>query len=239
MALDFNRLQHFFSDCTLLLYICLVPQHYNLNHIVTHLKQTVRQHQIEYRGARVINLIKAEHENIGDIEWEQGLFETMRQGMCSRPWEQDSQSRLPAWGRRQGAWREIDTNKAAYLIDCTMPAFIASLVAFRWDVVSVNVSHSIKTRTYCCALGNTWLFLERLWVEYRIISCDLCTLVGDSTSLASVDSTLKYKSNSEARPWPPGCCAFQCLMQMVLWKCIRCQWRKTVAHTSKNLKSWV
>ena len=152
---------------------------------------------------------------------------------------QRRQSRLPAWGRRQGAWREIDTNEAAYLIDCTMPAFIASLVAFCWDVVSVNVSHSIKTRTYCCALGNTWLFLEWLWVEYRIISCDLCTSVGDSTSLASVDSTLKYKSNSEARPWPPGCCAFQCLMQMVLWKCIRCRWRQTVAHTSKNLKSWV
>ena len=49
----------------------------------------------------------------------------------------------------------VDTNRAAYLMDCMTLTFIASLVAFCCDIVFVNVSHTVVTRTYRCALGNT------------------------------------------------------------------------------------
>ena len=64
----------------------------------------------------------------------------------------------------------FDTNRAAYSTDCTTLTFIASLVAFRCDIIFVNVNRTVVTRTYCCALSNTRLFLERLWVEYMSIT---------------------------------------------------------------------
>ena len=39
MALNFIRLHHIFSDCTLLLYICLVPRRYNTILVATQLIQ--------------------------------------------------------------------------------------------------------------------------------------------------------------------------------------------------------
>ena len=64
----------------------------------------------------------------------------------------------------------LDTNRAAYSTDCTMLTFIASLVAFRCDITSVNVNRTVVTRTYRCALGNMRLLFERLWVEYMSIT---------------------------------------------------------------------
>ena len=93
----------------------------------------------------------------------------MRQGVRLGHWEKDGQSRLQAWRIWMGIER-VDTNRAAYSMDCTTLTFIASLVAFCCDIVFVNVSHTVVTRTYCCALGNTWLLLERLWVEYMSIT---------------------------------------------------------------------
>ena len=103
-----------------------------------------------------------------------------------------------------------------YSTVCAMPVFAASLAAFRCDIISVNGSRMVVMRTYRYALGDTRLFLEWLWVEYMIISIISCVLAAGRTSLASTDSALKYTSNSEARPWPPGCCAFQCIIQTFL-----------------------
>ena len=157
ISINYNT---FFSDCMLLLYIWLIPGYYNPNHVSTQLIQTVRQCQIEYRGARVSHLQKAEDRECRRQRKNQGIRynETGHALLSLRT------RRYGAYSQRRGDWWMWRTGGVLegpyYSTVCTMPVFAASLAAFCCDIISVNGSHMVVMRTYsvCQNRSSVWWF---------------------------------------------------------------------------------
>ena len=239
MALNVKQLHHFFSDCTPLLYICLAPQHYNPIPIATQLiwPWDNTGHSTEAPEQDIFH--RQCIENIEDGDKTKGTWYN-ETGLAVWAWEQDGVEQITGT-EETGVCRGLvmRSKPGLYSIVCATPTFAASLAAFCCNIIYDSVWHMVVTRTYHCALGNMWFFLERLCVEHRVISTVLCVLAAELTSLASMDNSLKYAWNSEARPWPPGCCTIQCLIQTVLRMCVGHWWSKSVENTSKSLSSQV